>query len=115
MTKTTADGRICITRLVKFIDTGKKEMFILNSKNQLEKAIEKARKVRTKVRFLSFGCYAVKGAKGNFYTVKCERADNGEKQVICECKGGESGLVCYHAAAALSLHIGLAKQRLAFS
>jgi hypothetical protein len=33
------------------------------------------------------------------------------KAVECTCKGGEKGLVCYHAAAALSLHVGLARQR----
>lgn len=88
-----------------------KEMFILKSKTQIERAIEKARKIRTKVRFVTFGQYAVKGTKGNFYTVKCERTENGEKQVSCECKGAEKGLVCYHAVSALSLHIGLARQR----
>lgn len=86
-------------------------MFILKEKTQLDKAIEKAKQIRTKVRFLSFGSYAVRGSKGNFYTVKCERAVSGEKQISCECKGAEKGLVCYHAAAALSLHIGLAKQK----
>jgi len=86
-------------------------MFILKSKTQLEKAIQRAKKIRTKVRFISFGKYAVKGTKGNFYTVKCERAANGERMVECECRGAEKGLVCYHAAAALSLHVGLAKQR----
>lgn len=86
-------------------------MFILKSKTQLEKAIAKAKKIRTKVQFLSFGNYTVKGSNGNFYTVKCERTATGEKKVECECKGAEKGLVCYHAAAALSLHIGLARQR----
>ena len=86
-------------------------MFILKSKIQLEKAIEKARKIRAKVRFVAFGQSAVKGTKGNFYTVKCERTANGEKQISCECKGAEKGLVCYHAVSALSLHIGLARQR----
>jgi hypothetical protein len=86
-------------------------MFILKSKTQLEKAIEKARKIRTKVCFIAFGQYAVKGTKGNFYTVKCERTKNGEKQISCECKGAEKGFVCFHAVSALSLHIGLARQR----
>ena len=31
--------------------------------------------------------------------------------VACTCKGAEKGLVCYHAVSALSLHIGLARQR----
>ncbi len=85
-------------------------MFILKSKDQLEKAIAKAMKTRTQVKFISFGTYAVKGTKGNFYTVKCEKVGN-QKQVSCECKAGEKNLVCFHAASALSLHVGLAKQR----
>lgn len=89
----------------------KKKMFILKSKTQLEKAIAKAKKMRTKVRFITFGKYAVKGSSGNFYTVNCERTNNGEKQITCECKGAAKGLVCYHAVSALSLHIGLARQR----
>jgi hypothetical protein len=88
-------------------------MFILESKAQLEKAIAKAMKTRTTVKFISFGVYAVRGSKGNFYTVKCERGEHGEKIVSCDCKAGQSvkPLVCFHAAGALSLHVGLARQR----
>jgi hypothetical protein len=85
-------------------------MFILKSKDQLEKAITKAMNTRAKVKFISFGVYAVSGSKGNFYTVECRKVGN-EKQVSCECKAGEKNLPCYHAASALSLHVGLAKQR----
>ncbi len=85
-------------------------MFVLESAAQLEKAIIRAKKTRAKVRFISFGVYAVSGSKGNFYTVECRKVGN-EKQVICECLGASKGLVCYHAASALSLHVGLAKQR----
>jgi hypothetical protein len=88
----------------------KNTMFILTSKQQLERAIEKAKKVRPAVKFRSFGNYSVKGSTG-FYTVICRKDDNGNRVVQCECKGAEKSLVCYHAAAALSLHIGLAKQR----
>jgi hypothetical protein len=87
------------------------KMFILDNENQLERAIAKAKKVRTQVKFIAFGIYSVRGTKGNFYTVKCERMANGEKQVSCECLGAEKGLVCFHAASALSLHVGLARQR----
>lgn len=86
-------------------------MFILKSKTQLEKAIAKAKKVRCAVKFQSFGTYRVSGSNGAVYTVKCERNANGEKSVSCECKGAEKGLVCYHSAAALSLHVGLARQQ----
>jgi nucleoid DNA-binding protein len=85
-------------------------MFVLKSKEQLEKAIAKSLKTRTQVKFISFGVYSVKGTKGNFYTVKCQKVGN-EKQVSCECAGASKNLVCYHAASALSLHIGLARQR----
>jgi hypothetical protein len=85
-------------------------MFILNDRTQLEKAIAKAMKVRTSVKFVKFGVYSVRGTQGNFYTVECKKVGN-QKQVICECKAADKGLVCYHAAGALSLHIGLARQR----
>jgi hypothetical protein len=86
-------------------------MFILQSIEQLEKAIIKAKKTRTQVKFIKFGVYAVSGSKGNFYTVECKRNERGEKIVNCECLGASKGLVCFHSAAALSLHVGLAKQR----
>ena len=86
-------------------------MFILKGKQQLEKAIEKAKQIRPRVEFDAFGRYRVSGSKGGFYTVICKKSDNGYKTVACTCKGAEKGLVCYHAVSALSLHIGLAKQR----
>lgn len=86
-------------------------MFILESRNQLEKAVAKAQKVKPIVRMIAFGVYAVKGTNGNSYTVKCERTAKGEKQVSCDCKGGAKGLVCYHSVSALELHSTIAKHR----
>ena len=85
-------------------------MFILTAKAQLEKAIAKAKKVKVLVKFNSFGNYSVKGTKG-FYNVICRKDAHGNRIVECGCKGASKGLVCYHAASALSLHVGLAKQR----
>ncbi len=85
-------------------------MFILKGIEQLENAIVKAKKIRPRVEFGGFGHYRVSGSKG-FYTVICRKDERGYKTVDCTCKGAEKGLVCYHSAAALSLHIGLAKQR----
>ena len=86
-------------------------MFILKTKTQLEKAIAKAMKIRCSVKFRSFGNYSVKGST-RFYTVLCRKDKvTGERIVQCECKGALKGLVCYHAAAALALHTGIAKQR----
>ncbi|MCD9186701.1 MAG: hypothetical protein LUM44_09720 [Pyrinomonadaceae bacterium] len=87
-------------------------MFILKAKEQLTNAIEKAKKLRPTVKFDHFGRYRVSGSHGGYYTVLCKK-NNGYKTVICTCKGAEKGLVCYHAAAALSLHIGLARQQAA--
>ncbi len=86
-------------------------MFILKGIDQLQNAIAKAKKLRPRVEFDRFGRYRVSGSKGGFYTVVCRRSDNGYKTVACTCKGAEQGLVCYHSAAALSLHIGIARQR----
>jgi hypothetical protein len=85
-------------------------MFILVGKEQLEKAIAKAKKNRTSVKFISFGVYSVKGSSGNFYTVVCKRIGN-QKIVECNCKGGAANMVCKHSVCALSLHIGLCRQR----
>jgi hypothetical protein len=86
-------------------------MFILKGIDQLTSAITKAKKIRPRVEFDHFGRYRVSGSKGGFYTVICKKSDNGYKTVACTCKGAERGLACYHAAAALSLHIGLARQQ----
>ncbi len=85
-------------------------MFILNSLNQLEKAVTKARTVKPIVRIIKFGVYSVKGSKGNFYTVKCEKVGN-DKVVTCECRGASKGLVCFHSASVLELHCTLAKHK----
>ncbi len=86
-------------------------MFILKDKTQLTRAIAKAKKLHPFVKYDHFGRYRVSGSKGGYYTVIGKKSDNGYKTVECTCKGAEKGLVCYHAVSALSLHIGLAKQR----
>ncbi|MDQ3747922.1 MAG: hypothetical protein M3367_02735 [Acidobacteriota bacterium] len=85
-------------------------MFILKGIEQLGKAIIKAKKVHPRVEFDRFGRYRVSGSKC-YYTVICRKDERGIKTVACTCKGAEKGLVCYHAASALSLHIELARQR----
>jgi hypothetical protein len=86
------------------------KMFILKGIEQLEEAIAKAKKVRPRVEFDHFGRYRVSGSKG-YYTLICRKNDRGIKAVECTSKGAEKGLVCYHAAAALSLHTGLARRQ----
>lgn len=88
-------------------------MFILKGIDQLDNAITKAKKICPRVEYDHFGRYRVSGSKGGYYTVVCRKDNRGIKAVECTCRGGEKGLVCYHAAAALSLHVGLARQRIA--
>jgi hypothetical protein len=83
-------------------------MFVLTGRAQLERAIERAKAHHPTVKVDGFGRYRVSGSAGNFYTVRCERRD-GLKVVECACVAGQFGSECYHAAAALSLHVGLAR------
>ncbi|MBA3767494.1 MAG: hypothetical protein H0W99_10990 [Acidobacteria bacterium] len=83
-------------------------MFILRNREQISKAIERAKEHHTFVRVRRFGEYFVKGSAGNFYTVRCERLADGQKAVSCECVAGQFGTPCYHAAAALPLHMHMA-------
>ena len=82
-------------------------MFILRNKEQITKAIENARALHPKVKMVEFGEYAVTGSKGNTYTVLCYRVGD-EKIVDCNCP---ARVPCKHSAAALSLHIAVARQR----
>jgi hypothetical protein len=92
---------------------GNQDMFILKGKEQLEKAVARAKQIKPTVKFDHFGRYRVSGSKGGYYTVICKKSDNGYKTVECTCKAGDKNLICFHAAAALAVHIGIAKQRIA--
>jgi hypothetical protein len=64
-------------------------MFILKNQSQLERAITKAKQIRPRVEFNSFGRYRVSGSKGGYYTVICKKSDNNHKTVECTCKGAK--------------------------
>jgi glutamate dehydrogenase/leucine dehydrogenase len=86
-------------------------MFIIED-TQLERAIERAKDLHPKVRMVRFGEYVVSGSKaGADYVVKCFRAA-GQKIVACSCPT-KNGIACKHGVAAASLHVGLARQRMA--
>jgi hypothetical protein len=85
-------------------------MIELKSREQMAKAIERAKAHHPRVTVRRFGEYQVTGSAGNLYTVRCERR-NGVKVVDCECVAGQFGSECFHAAAAVSVHIGIASMR----
>ena len=78
-------------------------MFILQSKETIQKAIERAKKVHPKVHVKGFGEYEVTGSAGALYTVKCARRNN-LKTVDCNCVAGQYGTPCFHAAVAIAQH-----------
>jgi hypothetical protein len=85
-------------------------MIELKSREQMAKAIERAKARHPRVTVRKFGEYLVTGTAGNLYTVRCEKR-GAVKVVDCECVAGQFGSPCFHAAAAVSLHVGLAARR----
>lgn len=81
------------------------------SKEQMARAIQRAKQLKPFVRFRGFRWYEVKSSSAEaVYTVhfyKHGRQRFGE----CDCKGGERGLICYHLAGAVAVHIGLTAMR----
>ncbi len=77
------------------------------------KAIERCRKLKPQVRFVTERVFAVKSANNtNSYTVSFDVKD-GEKFGLCECKASERGLICYHIIGAATANIyrqGLKRQ-----
>ena len=88
-------------------------MFILQSKETIQKAIERAKAVHPKVHVKGFGEYEVSGSAGGTYTVKCERKGS-LKTVDCNCVAGQYGTPCFHAAVAIAQHSYLASQAITF-
>ena len=86
-------------------------MVKLTTAEAMQKAIDKARAVKPRVRVVCFGSYIVTNKQtGASYTVTCEKR-NGERFADCDCKAGARGQRCYHVAAAAGAHIQLAAQR----
>jgi uncharacterized Zn finger protein len=85
-------------------------MFDLET-TELNRAIQKAKALRPKVRMIRFGEYKVTGSKDNEYTVKCYRFF-GEKVVDCNCLT-KDGVACKHGVSAVLLHLHVAATRVA--
>jgi len=86
-------------------------MIQLTTATAIEKAINKARTVKPRVRVNCFGSYTVTNKRtGATYTVTCEKRD-GKRFASCTCRAGELGRACYHLAAAVAAHIQLATEQ----
>jgi uncharacterized Zn finger protein len=83
------------------------------SKDKVANAVKRCRQVRPLVAAVSVEGreYLVESSdKMNMYPVRLS-VEGGRKFADCRCKAGRSGLVCYHAVAAATLHVGLMRQR----
>ena len=86
-------------------------MIELKSKEQMARAIKRARQLRPFVRVRGFRWYEVKSGNGDsVYTIHFYKRGR-QKLGECTCKAGERGLVCYHLAASAAVHIGICHMR----
>ena len=70
-----------------------------------QKAIERCKQLKPKVRFVADRTFKVESANnGNVYQVSFD-VQNGEKFGQCECKASEKGLICYHLVAGATANI----------
>ncbi len=70
-----------------------------------QKAIERCKQLKPKVRFIKDRLYVVYSARNsNVYHVRFD-VQNGERYGICECKASENGRVCYHVVSAAAVNI----------
>lgn len=85
-------------------------MIELRRKEDVARAIERAKARHPRVKVKKFGEYQVTGSAGRLYTVRCERR-GAVKVVDCDCVAGQFGTPCFHAMAAACVHIGIARMR----
>lgn len=70
-----------------------------------QKAIERCKKLKPKVRFIKDRLFVVYSANNsNVYHVRFD-VQNGDKFGECECKASEKGLICYHIIAGATVNI----------
>jgi hypothetical protein len=90
-------------------------MIELKSKEQMARAIARARQLKPFVRVRGFRWYEVKSGNGDaVYTVHFYKSGK-QRLGECNCKAGERGMICYHLAGAAAVHIGIAAMRAASS
>ncbi len=84
-------------------------MIELKSADTIRNQIEKARRVRPRVRFVRFRHYLVQGSEGAWYEVTF-RYEAGRRLAHCTCPAGGHDRPCYHVAAAVAHHLVVAAE-----
>jgi hypothetical protein len=81
-----------------------KKMIRLTTENT-QKAIEKCKQLKPKVKFIKERMFAVQSSNNtNVYHVSFD-VKGGEKFRKCECRASERGIVCYHLIAGATANI----------
>lgn len=80
-------------------------MMIRLTETNTTKAIERCKKLRPKVRFVSDRNFEVLSSRNaNTYHVTFD-VQNGKKLAQCTCKASEQNMVCYHIIASATANI----------
>jgi hypothetical protein len=75
------------------------------TKEKMQRAIERCRELKPKVRFVAERVFNVFSSNNaNVYTVRFD-VRNGQKLAQCTCKASERGMMCYHIAGAAAANI----------
>ena len=75
------------------------------TKTNTQKAVERCKQLRPKVKFIKDRLFVVYSSNNsNVYHVSFD-VKNGEKFGQCECKAAEKGMVCYHIIAGATVNI----------
>jgi hypothetical protein len=86
-------------------------MIELKSKEQMAKAIKRAKQLKPFVRYRGWRWYEVQSSNNaSIYTIHFYKPGK-QKLAECNCKAGESGKLCYHIAGAVAVHLGIASMR----
>lgn len=81
------------------------------TRENIQKAIDRAKQTKPRVKVIQFRLYSVTNKEtGANYTVKFSKISN-KKFAECSCKCGQKGkFVCKHIGASIGIHIVLAAQ-----
>ena len=78
---------------------------IISTAENTQKAIERCKQLKPKVRFIKDRLFIVYSSNNsNAYRVRFD-VQNGERLGECECKASEKGLICYYLIAGATVNI----------
>lgn len=81
-------------------------MIKIEKNEKMVEAIKRVKTVRPMVRYQGDRTYTVSGRTGATYTVKFVVKEK-VRLAECNCKAGQTGMLCYHVAAAAGVNIAI--------